>query len=63
MIARLTASQKSTFRRAYRDACASQDISRALDALYAKYVQLYGLSRSELQESPWKTSAETRKST
>jgi hypothetical protein len=50
MTARLTANESATIRRAYRDACASGNISRALDAMYAKYVQLYGLSLSELQE-------------
>jgi hypothetical protein len=48
MIDRLTASQKSRFRRAYRDAYAASDNYATLDALYTKHEALYDVSRDTL---------------
>jgi hypothetical protein len=50
VIERLTAGQRATFRRAYRDAYAESDNYARLDALYTKYEDLYGVSRDALLE-------------
>lgn len=46
----LTAGQRATFRRAYRDAYAESDSYATLDGVYTKYEELYGVPRDVLVE-------------
>lgn len=50
MIERRTAAQKSRVRKAYREAFTATDRLRAVNDVYAKFVELYGVSRETLRQ-------------
>lgn len=49
VIERLTSAQKNRLRRAFREAFGELDQARAINAMYAKYLDLYGVSLNTLQ--------------
>ncbi|AGB21654.1 hypothetical protein Mycsm_01235 [Mycobacterium sp. JS623] len=49
MSVRFTATQRATFRKAFRDACTKDNIANEVKRVYAKYQELYGVSFDTLR--------------